>query len=321
LSNQKYEITDIAHVEYPFLHRIRALRDIGNEIKAGSLGGFVESEENLSFEPDDEAWIFDDAISCNNATVDKGSFLRGAVIACENAYISGGAKLFDYARAEDHAYMCGGVMRGRARVSNCARILLSSDKMMQPALSDSCIVYGTVSGNVRVEGQTVILSNEEIWNESPDMLVIRETGRYIIRDPSRDKLAPLAETTMRYRDVLHQKSMLTKSELRLRLQQGLTLNDLLEFVPGQDCEIFKADKFYPGNVVIYVPDVYLNHIPLDRPITDLEELAEVLSNCYTGQDFINECSGDVEKAERLFCYCDWQHPSSAVDELADDEEE
>ena len=47
---------------------------------------------------------------------------------------------------------------------------------------------------------------------------------------------------------------LTKQELRLQLQQGHTLNDLLAFGPGQDCEIFKADKFYPGNIVIYVPD-------------------------------------------------------------------
>ena len=27
MPNQKYEITDIAHEQYPFLHRIRALRD------------------------------------------------------------------------------------------------------------------------------------------------------------------------------------------------------------------------------------------------------------------------------------------------------
>ena len=35
MSNQKYEITDIAHEKYPFLHRIRALRDIGDRVKAG----------------------------------------------------------------------------------------------------------------------------------------------------------------------------------------------------------------------------------------------------------------------------------------------
>ena len=48
ISNQKYEITDMAHEEYPFLHRIRALRDICGEIRAGDIGGFVESESNLS---------------------------------------------------------------------------------------------------------------------------------------------------------------------------------------------------------------------------------------------------------------------------------
>lgn len=116
-----------------------------------------------------------------------------------------------------------------------------------------------------------------------------------------------------------QRTTITKAILRSTLQQGHTLNDLLAFGPGQDCEIFKADKFHPGDVVIYVPDVALNNIPLDRPIGP-EELDEVLSQCYTGQDFIDECGGDAEKAERLFCYCDWQHPSSAIDELADDEE-
>ena len=62
MRNQKYEITDIVHEKYPFLHRIRALRDIGGDVKAGELGGFVEHEGNLSFEPGDDAWVYDNAI-------------------------------------------------------------------------------------------------------------------------------------------------------------------------------------------------------------------------------------------------------------------
>ena len=69
--NDKYEITDIHHEQYPFLRRIRALRDIGEEVKAGALGGFVEHEGNLSFEPGDDAWIFQNAIACADAYVDK----------------------------------------------------------------------------------------------------------------------------------------------------------------------------------------------------------------------------------------------------------
>ena len=41
----------------------------------------------------------------------------------------------------------------------------------------------------------------------------------------------------------------------------------------------------------------------------------------TGDDFLEECGGDVEMARRLFHYVDWQHPSAAVPEIADEEED
>ena len=114
-SNQKYEITEISHEKYPFLHRIRALRDVSAEVRAGDLGGFVESESNLSSEPDDTAWIFDDAIACNDAYVDKGAVLRGEVVVCDNAYISMGAVLSGHARVEDNAYVRGAVLNASVR--------------------------------------------------------------------------------------------------------------------------------------------------------------------------------------------------------------
>ena len=75
-SNKKYEITDIAHETYPFLHRIRALRDIGENVKAGDLGGFVEGEHNLETELSDSAWIFDDAIACGSAYATAWGMVR-----------------------------------------------------------------------------------------------------------------------------------------------------------------------------------------------------------------------------------------------------
>lgn len=55
--DKKYEITDIAHPVYPELHRIRALRQVGNDVPAGELGGFVQSEANLS-QGNDDAWLY-----------------------------------------------------------------------------------------------------------------------------------------------------------------------------------------------------------------------------------------------------------------------
>ena len=190
MTNQKYEITDIAHGEYPFLHRIRALRDIGDKVKAGDLGGFVECETNLSYEPGDDAWIFDDAIACEDAHVDKDSRLSGDVVVYGNALISQGSSLSGHARAEDCAYVRGASLCGHARASGNSMVLDSPDTGKAPVLSETCIVYGTVMGDVHSEGDVVVLGNEKIANETPDTLVINGQRRSVIRDPSRDELHP-----------------------------------------------------------------------------------------------------------------------------------
>lgn len=114
---------------------------------------------------------------------------------------------------------------------------------------------------------------------------------------------------------------MTKSKLKEKLKAGKLLVNLLEFSSGQECEIYKAENFSTGDEVVYIPDTYLNKIRIDKPITDPEELEEVLSCCYTGNDFVEECGGNKEKAEALFWFCDWQHPSSALDDGAIDDEE
>ena len=190
MTNQKYEITDIAHGEYPFLHRIRALRDIGDKVKAGDLGGFVECEANLSFEQGDDAWIFDDAIACEDAHVDKGSRLFGDTVVYGNALISQGSSLSDHARAEDCAYIRGAELCGHARASGNGMVLDSPNTGKAPILSENCVIYGTVLGDVHIEGNVVVLGNEKIANETPDTLVINGQGRSVIRNPSRDELHP-----------------------------------------------------------------------------------------------------------------------------------
>ena len=190
MTNQKYEITDIAHEKYPFLHRIRALRNIGIRVKTGDLGGFVESDSNLSFAPGDDAWIFDDAIACGNSCVDKGCRLRGNAVACGNAYISQGSTLSDQARAEDDAYIRGADLCEHARASGSSIIADSPETGQAPVLSETCVVYGAVLGDVHIEGDVVVLGNEKIANETPDTLVINGQGRSVIRDPSRDELHP-----------------------------------------------------------------------------------------------------------------------------------
>ena len=183
--NKKYQITDIAHNDYPFLHRIRALHAFG-DVAAGDIGGFVEGEYNLSFDPGDSAWIYDDAIAAGCAVIERDSKLRNQAIACDEARVSMGSVLLDSARAEDQAYVRGAVLRDHARASGDAMLLDSVATQSGPILEGNCAVYGKVSGGVRISGSVLVLHAEEVINASRDLLVINDQGRSILRSPSRD---------------------------------------------------------------------------------------------------------------------------------------
>lgn len=186
--NDKYRITEIAHPEYPFLHRIQALQDIGEAVKQGELGGYVEHEGNLSCELMDSAWIFGDAICCNGAYVDKGAVLKDHAIACDRAYVSQFAVMRDNTRAEDDSYLRGGVMREEARISGFALVRKSGSTLKAPVLQGQCAVYGTVDGDVLISGNTVIHNAEKFINDSRDRLVLHNNERSVVREPERDKL-------------------------------------------------------------------------------------------------------------------------------------
>ena len=76
----KYELTDeTKKAGFTTLHRIKALKDFGN-VKAGELGGWIESEKNLS--QDRNAWVSDDAWVYGDAEVTGNALVSG------NAWVS-----------------------------------------------------------------------------------------------------------------------------------------------------------------------------------------------------------------------------------------
>ena len=119
---------------------------------------------------------------------------------------------------------------------------------------------------------------------------------------------------------------MTKVELKKALLAGHCMSEFFALQDGQDCEIYKAEEFATGDDIIYIPDIELNHIPWDKPVTgqgwqtDEEAVDDVVGHCSTGDDFVRDCNGDEELAEHLFWYVDWQNPSSAVDEVTDEED-
>lgn len=98
---------------------------------------------------------------------------------------------------------------------------------------------------------------------------------------------------------------MTREEVYSALRSGKSLNEIFRFTEGQDCMIYKAGSFEISDNVVYIPDLDLNEIITDRPLTE-EEIEKI--PMYTGKDFLSECNGKEDAARLLFSWCDWQHP-------------
>ncbi|MFD3268528.1 hypothetical protein ACE3MS_00020 [Paenibacillus dendritiformis] len=150
---QKYEFTgeattDIA--EGAILHRIRAVRDFGN-VKAGDLGGWIESEKNLGH--GGHCWVYD------NAAV----FGRASVLGY--ASIRNGAMVYDRAFVYGEAIVDNSDVFGSATIAGCARVEKRS----------SVYRYALIAGTAELSGAEVG-ANVEVHEGAMRDLKIMERG-------------------------------------------------------------------------------------------------------------------------------------------------
>lgn len=85
--NKKYKLTNKYITLYSgrTLYRIQAIKDF-SDVKKGDLGGYIESEYNLSHKGD--CWVY------NNAQVYGKAEVGGLSIICGNSRIYGNAYIF-----------------------------------------------------------------------------------------------------------------------------------------------------------------------------------------------------------------------------------
>ena len=82
---QKYEFTKETQEFFGrTLHRIVATRNFG-DVKKGDLGGFIETEGNLSH--DGFCWVFGEALVFENARVSDNARVSGDAWVCGNALV------------------------------------------------------------------------------------------------------------------------------------------------------------------------------------------------------------------------------------------
>lgn len=171
---KKYEITGMAHPVYPELHRIRALQRVSETVGPGTLGGYVQSEENLTQE-NDGAWIYGDAICCESAIVTTGAFLTGQARVSGSALISNEAEVGGQGRVRDRAVVSGGTVQEGAVVCGDAVIRKNQITGSVPLVEGHATVMGTVAGAVYLAADAFILPGNTVDNPTNNVLAINGT--------------------------------------------------------------------------------------------------------------------------------------------------
>lgn len=146
----KYELTNTSKVihfiedgsiKYRVLRRIKALKSFSDVI-AGELGGFVETEENLSQEGN--CWVYDDAYVADKAAVRDNTRIK------DNGSVEGKA-----------IAMGNCIVRDNCTVTNSAILKGNATLAGNTVVSDTSVVdgYTVINGSISIEGDSRICSN------------------------------------------------------------------------------------------------------------------------------------------------------------------
>ena len=175
---KKYELTtETIQFAGRTLHRIKALRDIGS-VKAGELGGWIESEENLS--QADNAWVYNNAKVFDKARVYGDAAVSDDATVCGYAAVSDSARVYDNAEVSDYVEVFeNAIVFGHAKVYGFTRI------------SGHAIVLGNaiLFGHAKVYGKATINGDAKVY-DAADYIVFKNfwsSGRYFTWTRSNNK--------------------------------------------------------------------------------------------------------------------------------------
>lgn len=162
---KKYELTtETLQFAGRTLHRIKAVKDFGS-VKAGELGGWIESEENLS--QDDNAWVY------NNAKVFDKARVYGDAAVSDDATVCGYARVYDNARVYGNAEVSGyadvfenAIVFCHAKVYGFTRIFGNAIVLGNAILFGHAKVYGkaTINGDAKVYDAADYIVFKNFWS-------------------------------------------------------------------------------------------------------------------------------------------------------------
>ena len=165
---KKYELIKETETCYKrrIVYRIRALKDF-SDIKAGDVGGWVCSENNLSQEGDcwiydearclDDARVYDNAMMFDNAIMFGNSVMYDNAVMLNNSIMYDNSKMFNKAKMYDNAIMCN-----NARVYDNAKMYDNAIMYDNAEMYNNAIMFG----NAKMYDNAIMYDNAEMYDEA-----------------------------------------------------------------------------------------------------------------------------------------------------------
>lgn len=158
------------------LHRIKAVKSF-RDVHIGDLGGWIESEYNLSqFE---DCWIYDDAIVEGYARVYHNAIVEGTAWVYDNAHIFGNARVSNNSRVFNEARVTGNArVMDNAQISGKAWVYDDAIVYDNALIFEDATIYGNakVFGDIRLREYSRVGGNAEVSNDY-DILYISKIGK------------------------------------------------------------------------------------------------------------------------------------------------
>lgn len=159
MKTKKYKIRK--DLNYTFnghkLYRVEALKDFGN-VKNGSIGGFIEKEDNLSQEGN--CWVYLDAKVFGNAEVSGNAVIDGFAQVCDNAMVYDNAQVNRYSKIKNNVRVYGNArIWGNSIVKDNAQVYANSLLLENAQVCDNA----NLSGTCLVRDNAIVCGNADIY--------------------------------------------------------------------------------------------------------------------------------------------------------------
>lgn len=156
MEDKKYELVPETVTKFynRTMYRIRALKDF-SDVKKGDLGGYVESEENLSQTGD--CWIYDNSIVGLGARVINNAIVKECSTVIEHSEISDYAIIEKGSLIDDSSIVCDQSIVIKSIVTNSSAVIYNSTIHEKSLIEQSSCICGVVVGpNTHVKNGAVI---------------------------------------------------------------------------------------------------------------------------------------------------------------------